>query len=91
MLPSQLGDRDRDVTALRIDGDPTGPEIAALLGLTLANVQQILSRSLRKLRPTSTRPAFSSSGAERAHDDLFSAETRAPSQTRMGSLSGSAR
>ena len=28
----------------------TGPEIAHLLGLSLANVQQILSRSLRKLR-----------------------------------------
>jgi RNA polymerase sigma factor (sigma-70 family) len=47
---SQLGDRDREVIALRFGGDLTGPEIAALLGLTLANVQQILSRSLRKLR-----------------------------------------
>ena len=28
----------------------TGPEIAQLLNLTLANVQQILSRSLRRLR-----------------------------------------
>ena len=47
---SRLGDRDREVIALRFGGDLTGPEIAALLGLTLANVQQILSRSLRKLR-----------------------------------------
>ena len=30
----------------------TGPEIAELLGLSLANVQQILSRSLRRLRAT---------------------------------------
>ncbi len=36
--------------ALRFGGDLTGPEIAALLELSLANVQQILSRSLRKLR-----------------------------------------
>ena len=36
--------------ALRFGGDMTGPEIAQLLNLTLANVQQILSRSLRKLR-----------------------------------------
>jgi RNA polymerase sigma factor (sigma-70 family) len=47
---SQLSERDREVVALRFGGDLTGPEIAALLDLTLANVQQILSRSLRKLR-----------------------------------------
>jgi len=49
----RLSDRDREVIALRFGGDLTGPEIAELLGLTLANVQQILSRSLRKLRPIS--------------------------------------
>lgn len=47
---ARLSERDREVIALRFGGDLTGPEIAALLGLTLANVQQILSRSLRKLR-----------------------------------------
>jgi RNA polymerase sigma-70 factor (ECF subfamily) len=46
----QLSDRDREVVALRYGGDLTGPEIASMLGLSLANVQQILSRSLRKLR-----------------------------------------
>ena len=46
----ELGDRDREVLALRFGGDLSGPEIAAMLDLTLANVQQILSRSLRKLR-----------------------------------------
>lgn len=45
-----LEDRDREIIALRFGGDLTGPEIAALTGLTLANVQQILSRALRKLR-----------------------------------------
>jgi RNA polymerase sigma factor (sigma-70 family) len=47
---AQLQDRDREVLALRFGGDLTGPEIAAVLDLSLANVQQILSRSLRKLR-----------------------------------------
>lgn len=45
-----LSERDREVIALRFGADLTGPEIAELLELTLANVQQILSRSLRKLR-----------------------------------------
>jgi RNA polymerase sigma-70 factor (ECF subfamily) len=45
-----LGDRDRELVALRFGADLTGPEIADLTGLSLANVQQILSRSLRKLR-----------------------------------------
>jgi RNA polymerase sigma factor (sigma-70 family) len=47
---AHLSDRDREVVALRFGGDLTGPEIASLLELTLSNVQQILSRSLRKLR-----------------------------------------
>jgi RNA polymerase sigma-70 factor (ECF subfamily) len=45
-----LSARDREVVALRFGGDLTGPEIAELTGLNLANVQQILSRSLRRLR-----------------------------------------
>jgi DNA-directed RNA polymerase specialized sigma24 family protein len=35
----------------------TGPEIAELTGLSLANVQQILSRSLRRLRAELERAA----------------------------------
>jgi RNA polymerase sigma factor (sigma-70 family) len=46
----RLGDRERELIALRFGGDMTGAEIAELTGLTLANVQQILSRSLRRLR-----------------------------------------
>jgi RNA polymerase sigma-70 factor (ECF subfamily) len=45
-----LSDRERELIALRFGGDLTGPEIAALTGLTLANVQQLLSRSLRRMR-----------------------------------------
>jgi RNA polymerase sigma-70 factor, ECF subfamily len=47
---AQLGDREREVLALRYGGDLTGPEVAELLGLSLANVQQITSRALRRLR-----------------------------------------
>ena len=44
------------VIALRFGGDLNGPEIAELLGLSLANVQQILSRSLRRLRTLLSEP-----------------------------------
>jgi len=47
---ARLGDREREVVALRFGGDLSGAEIAAVLGLSLANVQQILSRSIRRLR-----------------------------------------
>jgi RNA polymerase sigma factor (sigma-70 family) len=46
----ELGERERELIALRFGGELTGPEIAELTGLSLANVQQILSRSLRKVR-----------------------------------------
>ncbi len=46
----QLPDREREVIALRFGGDLTTPQIAALLGLSVANAQQILSRTLRRLR-----------------------------------------
>lgn len=46
----QLAERDREVLALRYGADLTGPEIAEMTGLSLANVQQIVSRSLRRLR-----------------------------------------
>ncbi len=45
-----LSEREREVIALRFGDELSGPEIAALLDLSLANVQQIASRALRKLR-----------------------------------------
>jgi RNA polymerase sigma-70 factor (ECF subfamily) len=45
-----IGPRERELIAMRFGGDLTGPEIAELTGLTLANVQQILSRALRRMR-----------------------------------------
>jgi RNA polymerase sigma-70 factor (ECF subfamily) len=49
---SRLSDRERELIALRYGGDMTGAEIAELTGLTVPNVQQILSRALRGLRVT---------------------------------------
>jgi RNA polymerase sigma-70 factor (ECF subfamily) len=57
-----LGEREREVIALRFGADLDGPAIAAFMELTLANVQQILSRALRKLH---TRLAGSSLADER--------------------------
>jgi len=45
-----LDTRSRELLALRYGADLTGPEIAAMTGLSLTNVQQILSRGLRRLR-----------------------------------------
>jgi RNA polymerase sigma-70 factor (ECF subfamily) len=45
-----LGPRERELVALRFGGDLSGPEIAEMTGLTLSNVQQILSRALRRMR-----------------------------------------
>jgi RNA polymerase sigma-70 factor (ECF subfamily) len=50
-----IGERERELIALRFGGDLGCPEIAALTGLTLANVQQILSRSLRRMRSSLER------------------------------------
>ena len=47
---SRLQERDRELIALRFGGDMSGPEIAELTGLSVANVQQVLSRALRRLR-----------------------------------------
>jgi RNA polymerase sigma factor (sigma-70 family) len=47
---AELLPREREVLALRFGGDLSGPQIATVTGLSLSNVQQILSRSLRRLR-----------------------------------------
>jgi RNA polymerase sigma-70 factor (ECF subfamily) len=46
----QLGDREREVLALRYGSDLQANDIAAVTGLSPANVHQIVSRSLRRLR-----------------------------------------
>lgn len=47
---AELSQRDREVIALRFGAEMTGREIAEMTGLSLANVQQIISRSLRRMR-----------------------------------------
>jgi RNA polymerase sigma factor (sigma-70 family) len=47
---SLLTPRDREIIALRYGGDLSGPEIAKLTDLSVANVQQVISRSLRRMR-----------------------------------------
>lgn len=59
---AQLGDREREVLALRFGGDLNGPEIAEILGLSVANVQQIVSRSLRRLRELLDSSSLGSAG-----------------------------
>jgi RNA polymerase sigma-70 factor (ECF subfamily) len=59
-----LSQRERELIALRFGADLTGPEIAKLLDLSLANVQQILSRSLRRMR-AELEPAQDAPVAER--------------------------
>lgn len=51
----RLSRRERGLLALRFGGDLRAPEIAELTGLSVANVHQILSRALRRLR-TLLRP-----------------------------------
>jgi RNA polymerase sigma factor (sigma-70 family) len=53
---ASLGPRDREIVALRFGGELSGPEIAQATGLSLANVQQILSRSLRRMRAVMDAP-----------------------------------
>jgi RNA polymerase sigma factor (sigma-70 family) len=47
---SGLGERELELIALRYGADLSGPQISEITGLGLANVHQILSRALRKLR-----------------------------------------
>jgi RNA polymerase sigma-70 factor (ECF subfamily) len=47
---ARLSEREQELIALRYGADLSGPEVAALTGLTLANTHQILARALRKLR-----------------------------------------
>ncbi len=60
---SGLGDRERQVLALRYGADLTAAAVAALLSLSEANVNQISSRALKKLRAAAVPdPGASSTG-----------------------------
>lgn len=64
----RLTARERELIALRFGADLSCPEIAGVTGLTLANVQQILSRSLRRMRVVmeEAQPAQEEPVADRA-------------------------
>jgi RNA polymerase sigma factor (sigma-70 family) len=74
----QLSARDREVLALRFGGELTGPEIAALLDLSLANVQQILSRSLRRLRALLEEGGYAAKGPAPATPSAATARSIRP-------------
>jgi RNA polymerase sigma factor (sigma-70 family) len=61
-----LRPRDREIVALRYGADLTGEQLAHVTGLSLANVQQILSRSLRRMRAELEGPAELVSAGQRA-------------------------
>ncbi len=61
---AQLTPRDAEIVALRFGGDLTGPEIAELTGMTLAGVQQVISRALRKMRALLDTSPARAPGAE---------------------------
>jgi RNA polymerase sigma-70 factor (ECF subfamily) len=52
---ADLGEREQLVLALRYGADLTARDIASLTDLSEANVHQILSRTLRKLRDRAER------------------------------------
>ena len=51
----ELGQREREILAMRFGADLAASDIAALTGLTASNVHQIVSRSLRRLREVAQR------------------------------------
>jgi RNA polymerase sigma factor (sigma-70 family) len=55
----QLGQREREILALRYGADLRATEIADLTGLSAANIHQIVSRSLRRLRELAEQHAHS--------------------------------
>lgn len=81
---AKLGQRERELIALRFGGDLNGPEIARLTGLSLANVHQILSRSLRRLRDELKREPGSNLGRQRAGASQASNGDREHQSARSG-------
>ncbi|MHB1538002.1 MAG: RNA polymerase sigma factor [Solirubrobacteraceae bacterium] len=84
-----LSQRDREIVALRFGGQLTGPQIAKLTGLSLANVQQIISRSLRQMRAQLQAARAAAAPAASTGQPSGSA-TGQPSSATTGQPSGSA-
>jgi len=62
---ARLRRREREAVALRFGGDLRTAEIAEVMGVSVANAQQILSRALRRMRELMEDPATGSE-SERA-------------------------
>ena len=62
----RLGPRERELIALRYGADMTTIQIAELTELSVVNVQQILSRSLRRLRDELEASGLSRSAGDAA-------------------------
>ena len=54
---ARLKRREREALALRFGGDLSTVEVAEVLGVSVANAQQILSRALRRMRELMDRPS----------------------------------
>jgi RNA polymerase sigma factor (sigma-70 family) len=83
-----LSVRAREVVALRFGGDLRGPEIAEMLDLRLATVQQILSRSLRKLRTELDGPEASPSRPRKKANGRAKPKAKAEPKTKRGGSAG---
>ena len=70
----KLTDREREVLALRFGAELRGPEIAEMLDLSLANVQQISSRALRKLRADLERASPVATGSPAPYSAALQAD-----------------
>jgi RNA polymerase sigma factor (sigma-70 family) len=62
-LIAELGEREREIVALRYGADLAAADVARLTGQSEANVHQITSRSLRRLRAALERGPLSDSAA----------------------------
>jgi RNA polymerase sigma-70 factor, ECF subfamily len=71
-----LSERERELVALRFGAEMNGPEIAEVTGLSLANVHQILSRALRRMREDLAR--YEASGPTPATPTAATASRQRP-------------
>ena len=62
----ELRRREREAVALRFGGDLRTAEVAEVMGVSVANAQQILSRALRRMRELMEGSAAPDSEPERA-------------------------
>lgn len=73
-----LGEQEREVIALRFGANLTGREIAEQLEISVANAQQILSRSLRRLRGLLKEPQPTAKGPAPASPSAATSSSRMP-------------